>query len=281
MREAGVNLVSVGIFSWALLEPREGEYDFSFLDEVLDLLAGAGIDVDLGTPTTVPPAWFWKAYPQARPVTREGVTLGFGSRGIVSPSSPEYRRAAAAIASEARRALRAPPRRRHVARAQRVRGSGLRELRRGIRRELPRLARAAVRVARRAEPGVGHDVLGPGLRRRGTRSMPRGSRRACRTRRTGSTSSGSAPTRCSSASCSSATRSGGTRRSRSRRTSWPRAARRSTTGRGRPRSTSCRTTTTSPPRAPTRTCCSRWTPTSRAHSPRASRGCSWSTRRRP
>ena len=98
MREAGVNLVSVGIFSWALLEPREGEYDFSFLDEVLDLLAGAGIDVDLGTPTTVPPAWFWKAYPQARPVTREGVTLGFGSRGIVSPSSPEYRRAAAAIA---------------------------------------------------------------------------------------------------------------------------------------------------------------------------------------
>lgn len=98
MREAGVNLVSVGIFSWALLEPREGEYDFSFLDEVLDLLAGAGIDVDLGTPTTVPPAWFWKKYPHARPVTRDGLPLGFGSRGIVSPSSPEYRRAAAAIA---------------------------------------------------------------------------------------------------------------------------------------------------------------------------------------
>lgn len=98
MREAGVNLVSVGIFSWALLEPREGEYDFSFLDEVLDLLAGAGIDVDLGTPTTVPPAWFWRAYPHARPVTRDGLPLGFGSRGIVSPSSPEYRRAAAAIA---------------------------------------------------------------------------------------------------------------------------------------------------------------------------------------
>ena len=172
MREAGVNLVSVGIFSWALLEPREGEYDFAFLDEVLDLLAGAGIDVDLGTPTTVPPAWFWKAYPQARPVTREGVTLGFGSRGIVSPSSPEYRRAAAAIAGEARRALRAPPRRRHVARAQRVRGSGRRQLRRGIRRELPRLARAAVRLARRAEPRVGHDVLGPGLRRVGRDRRP-------------------------------------------------------------------------------------------------------------
>ena len=98
MRAAGVNLVSVGIFSWVLLEPREGEYDFSFLDEVLDLLAGAGIDVDLGTPTAAPPAWFWKKYPHARPVTRDGVTLGFGSRGLVSPSSPEYRRASAAIA---------------------------------------------------------------------------------------------------------------------------------------------------------------------------------------
>lgn len=98
MREAGINLVSVGIFSWVLLEPREGEYDFSFLDEVLDLLSGAGIDVDLGTPTAAPPAWFWRAYPHARPLTRDGLPLAFGSRGIVSPSSPEYRRAAAAIA---------------------------------------------------------------------------------------------------------------------------------------------------------------------------------------
>lgn len=100
MRDAGVNLVSIGIFSWALLEPREGEYDFSFLDDILGLLAGAGIDVDLGTPTASPPAWFWKKYPAARPVTRDGRMLGFGSRGMVSPSSPEYRRASAAIADQ-------------------------------------------------------------------------------------------------------------------------------------------------------------------------------------
>lgn len=99
MRRAGINLVSVGIFSWGLLEPREGEYDFSFLDEILGLLHEAGIDVDLGTPTAAPPAWFWKKYPHARVVTREGVTLGHGSRGMGSPSSPEYRRAAAGITS--------------------------------------------------------------------------------------------------------------------------------------------------------------------------------------
>lgn len=97
MKQAGVNLVSVGIFSWALLEPREGEYDFGFLDDLLGLLHDADIDVDLATPTTVPPAWFWKAYPDSHPVTRDGVTLGRGSRGMVSPSSPDYRRAALAI----------------------------------------------------------------------------------------------------------------------------------------------------------------------------------------
>lgn len=90
MREAGVNLVSIGIFSWGLLEPREGEFDFGWLDEVVGLLAEAGIGVDLGTPTASPPAWFWSTYPQARPVTRDGVALGFGSRGMASPSSPEY-----------------------------------------------------------------------------------------------------------------------------------------------------------------------------------------------
>lgn len=100
MREAGVNLVSIGIFSWVVLEPREGEYDFSFLDEIIELLADAGIDVDLGTPSAAPPAWFWKKYPDSHPVLRDGTRLGFGSRGMVSPSSPDYRRAATALASK-------------------------------------------------------------------------------------------------------------------------------------------------------------------------------------
>lgn len=100
MREAGVNFVSVGIFSWALLEPREGEYDFGWLDDLLDLLHRSGIAVDLATPTASPPAWFFAAHPDARVVTRDGTTLGFGSRGMASPSSPAYRDAAARIASE-------------------------------------------------------------------------------------------------------------------------------------------------------------------------------------
>ncbi|ABM08683.1 beta-galactosidase [Paenarthrobacter aurescens] len=109
MKDAGINLVSIGIFSWVLLEPREGEYHFEWLDDLMDLLADAGISVDLGTPTAAPPAWFWKKYPQSRPVTREGVTLGNGSRGMASPSSPEYRRAATNITEQLARRYASHP----------------------------------------------------------------------------------------------------------------------------------------------------------------------------
>jgi beta-galactosidase len=100
MRSAGVTLVSIGIFSWGLLEPREGEFDFGWLDDVIEKLHAGGIGVSLGTPTASPPAWFWTKYPDARPVTRSGVPLGFGSRGMASPSSPEYHRAVTRIVTE-------------------------------------------------------------------------------------------------------------------------------------------------------------------------------------
>ncbi len=97
MREAGVTLVSVAIFSWGMLEPRPGEYEFGWLDRVLDLLHEAGIAVNLGTPTAAPPPWFLHRHPEAHPVTREGLVLGGGSRQAYCPSSPAYAAAAAGI----------------------------------------------------------------------------------------------------------------------------------------------------------------------------------------
>ena len=97
MRAAGVNLVSVGIFSWALLEVEEGVYEFGWLDEVLDLLHSAGIRVDLANATASPPPWFSHAYPESLPVTASGVRLGYGARQAFCPSSPDYRRAAARL----------------------------------------------------------------------------------------------------------------------------------------------------------------------------------------
>lgn len=97
MREAHVNLVTVGVFSWARIQRREGEFDFAWLDRVLGLLHEAGVGVDLATATASPPPWLVRRHPDILPVTAEGVTLGIGSRQQYAPTSPDYRRAAAEL----------------------------------------------------------------------------------------------------------------------------------------------------------------------------------------
>ena len=97
MQEAGVNFLSVGIFSWALLEPAEGHYDFGWLDEVMDNLAGIGVKVALATGTAAPPAWLTCKHPEILPVTADGTVLGPGSRRHYTPSSAVYRSYAAGI----------------------------------------------------------------------------------------------------------------------------------------------------------------------------------------
>src|SRR5438067_2193100 len=94
MREAGVNLVSVGIFSWSRLEPEEGTFDFAWLDRVLDLLHEGGIQVDLATATASPPPWLSHQHPEMLPVLADGVRLWPGARQHYCPSSPIYRSAA-------------------------------------------------------------------------------------------------------------------------------------------------------------------------------------------
>lgn len=91
MQEAGVNFITVSVFSWPLLEPEEGRFDFGWLDEVIDLLDGAGIAVDLATATATPPAWLIRKYPEILPHTADGTQLEFGSRQAYCPSSLRFR----------------------------------------------------------------------------------------------------------------------------------------------------------------------------------------------
>ncbi|SCE72805.1 beta-galactosidase [Micromonospora coriariae] len=91
MRRAGVNLVSVGIFSWALLEPTPGRFEFGWLDRVLALLHDGGIQVDLATATASPPPWLARAYPETLPRRSDGAILWPGGRQAYCPSSPVFR----------------------------------------------------------------------------------------------------------------------------------------------------------------------------------------------
>jgi beta-galactosidase len=98
MREAGVNLVTVGVFSWSVLEPEPGVLALDWLDEVLDLLHGGGIAVDLATPSASPPPWLAALHPETSSVDARGVRMAVGSRNHFCPSAPAYRDAALRVA---------------------------------------------------------------------------------------------------------------------------------------------------------------------------------------
>jgi beta-galactosidase len=100
MKEAGVSLVSLGIFAWAKVEPRPGEYDFSWFDRTMDRLDDAGVAVCLGTMTASPPPWLAARHPETLPVTVDGVRLSPGSRQHYCPSSPVYRDHAARLVEQ-------------------------------------------------------------------------------------------------------------------------------------------------------------------------------------
>ena len=91
MREAGVNLVSLGIFAWSRLEPKEGKFNFEWLDRIMNMLHEGGVSVDLATATASPPPWLSHAHPEMLPVLADGVRLWPGGRQHYCPSSPIYR----------------------------------------------------------------------------------------------------------------------------------------------------------------------------------------------
>ncbi|SEB54000.1 beta-galactosidase [Nocardioides exalbidus] len=97
MREAGVDLVTLGVFSWAWLQPGPDEWDFAWLDEQMDELHAAGVRVDLATATASPPPWLARQHPEMLPVTQDGTTLWPGGRQAFCPSSPVYREHALAL----------------------------------------------------------------------------------------------------------------------------------------------------------------------------------------
>lgn len=92
MQEAHVNCVSVGIFSWAALEPEEGVYAFDWLDKVIDRLWQGGIRVILATPSGARPAWMAQKYPEVLRVNNHLQRRHFGERHNHCASSPVYRR---------------------------------------------------------------------------------------------------------------------------------------------------------------------------------------------
>lgn len=90
-KNAGINCVSLGIFSWASYEPKEGEYHFEWLEEVMDNLYKNGIYTILATPSGARPAWLDKKYPECMRVDSYGIRNYHGDRHNHCMTSPIFR----------------------------------------------------------------------------------------------------------------------------------------------------------------------------------------------
>ncbi len=90
MVDSGLTIVRIAEFAWALMEPSPGRYEWEWLDRAVEVLAGAGLDVVLGTPTATPPAWLTQAHPEILRVDPNGRRRKHGSRRQACVNSLAY-----------------------------------------------------------------------------------------------------------------------------------------------------------------------------------------------
>lgn len=92
MRDARFNVVRMAEFAWAKMEPEEGVFDFTWLDEAVRMAEQHGMEVILGTPTAGPPAWLMEKYPDIYPRDFQGLVRGFGTRRHYCFNNPSFHR---------------------------------------------------------------------------------------------------------------------------------------------------------------------------------------------
>lgn len=97
---AGIDVATINVFSWALIQPSEDTYDFSGLDELIDRLYKNGTYVCLATGTGAHPAWMAHRYPEVTRVDVQGRKRKFGGRHNSNPNSAVYRKYAALLAGK-------------------------------------------------------------------------------------------------------------------------------------------------------------------------------------
>lgn len=90
MKEAGISVIRIAEFAWNKIEPKEGEFDFSFFDRFLELCLRMDMKVIFCTPTATPPAWLTEKHPEVLNARVDGVLYRHGGRKHYNYNSPVY-----------------------------------------------------------------------------------------------------------------------------------------------------------------------------------------------
>ena len=97
---AGIDILTLNVFSWAAIQPSEDTYDFDRLDRIMELVRKNGMKVCMATSTGAHPAWMAKRHPDILRVDFEGRKRKFGGRHNSCPNSPTYRTYAPRLAEK-------------------------------------------------------------------------------------------------------------------------------------------------------------------------------------
>ena len=99
-KDAHINSATINVFSWAKIQPSENEYNFTELDEIVDMLSNENYDIVMATSTAALPAWMVKKYPETMSTDYKGRQHKFGARHNFCPNSLVYQKYAKALATE-------------------------------------------------------------------------------------------------------------------------------------------------------------------------------------
>lgn len=97
MQEAGFNLVRMGEFAWSRMERDDGQFDFDWLVNAVEILARHGIKSLLGTPTASPPKWLSDKHADICQIMADSRRREFGKRRHYCVNSENYHRHTARI----------------------------------------------------------------------------------------------------------------------------------------------------------------------------------------
>ena len=100
MSKTGVKIIRIAEFAWCRIEPKDSEFNFGWLDEVIALFSQYGIKIIMCTPTNCPPLWLYEKYPEIVQTDKNGNRIQTGIRGHRCVNSPVFLEYAKRIVNE-------------------------------------------------------------------------------------------------------------------------------------------------------------------------------------
>jgi beta-galactosidase len=97
MQQAGINVVRVGESTWSSWEPRDGQFEFAWMDRIIERLARAHVRVIMGTPTYPIPPWMFKEHPEILVTRLDGQRAAYGIRQNMDITNPDFLRYAGRV----------------------------------------------------------------------------------------------------------------------------------------------------------------------------------------